>query len=167
MSIFFPSVSSCLLISDRLHSVTHLQHTHLPRSSQLSHFSGARQAPKTPLKAKCWRVKIFLCIWKSFFSPWNHQDFLPPRHDQKPGMSLFGLSLHLQGRLSFLWKWKQKLAWRGGTYWKMERKPWVSERNLLWFIFKCISLAFAFVEGMWHIASPLQFNFRKPVVGQE
>lgn len=79
----------------------------------------------------------------------------------------FGLSLHLQGRLSFLWKWKQKLSWRGSTYWKMEREPWVSERNLLWFIFKCIALAFAFVEGMWHVASPLQFSVRKPVVGQE
>lgn len=75
-----------------------------------------------------------------FFPPWNHQDFPPPHQDQKPRVSLFGVPLHLQGRLSFLWKWKQKLAWRGSTYWKVEREPWVSERNLLWFIFKCISL---------------------------
>lgn len=103
-------------------------------------FSGARQVLKTAVKAKCWRVKIFLRPWNSFFPPWNHQDFPPPHQDQKPRMSLFGVSLHLQGRLSFLWKWKQKLAWRGSTYWKVEREPGVSERNLLWFIFKCISL---------------------------
>ena len=59
-----------------------------PCSSQLSHLSGARQAPKTGLKAECWSIRIFLRPWKSFFSPWSHRDFPPPHHDQKPGMSL-------------------------------------------------------------------------------
>lgn len=140
MSIFFRSISSCLLIIDRLRSVTHPQHPHVPCSSQLSHVSGAWQVLKTGVKAKDWRVKIFLCPWNSFFPPWNHQDFPPPHQDQKPRVSLFGVRLHHQGRLSFLCKWKQKLAWRGSTYWKVEREPWVSERNLLWFVFKCISL---------------------------